>query len=77
MDQNNIPDYSALLSVGKNLHDFIKSGTLVIVESTVEPGFIENELIQMIEGNDNRHKRNHDFSIVACPETANPGEIFK
>ena len=76
MDQNNIPDYSALLSVGKNLHDFIKSGTLVIVESTVEPGFIENELIQMIEGNDNRHKRNHDFSIVACPETANPGEIL-
>jgi len=76
MDQNNIPNYSALLSVGKNLHDFIKSGTLVIVESTVEPGFIENELIQVIEGNDNRHKRNYDFSIVACPETANPGEIL-
>ena len=50
MDDNYVPNYSALLSVGKNLHDFIKSGTLVIVESTVEPGFIENELISVIEG---------------------------
>ena len=76
MDDNYVPNYSALLSVGKNLHDFIKSGALVIVESTVEPGFIENELIQVIEGSDNKHQRNVDFSLVACPETANPGEIL-
>ena len=76
MDTNYVPNYSALLSVGQNLHDFIKSGSLVIVESTVEPGFIENELIQIIEGNDKKHSRNIDFSIVACPETANPGEIL-
>ena len=76
MDTNYVPNYSALLSVGKNLHDFIKSGSLVIVESTVEPGFIENELISIIEGDDKKHSRNVDFSIVACPETANPGEIL-
>ena len=76
MDSNYVPNYSALISVGKNLHDFIKSNALVIVESTVEPGFIEDELIQIIEGSDNKHKKNIDFSIVACPETANPGEIL-
>lgn len=76
MDSNYVPNYSALLSVGKDLHDFIKSNGLVIVESTVEPGFIEDELIQVIEGSDHKHKRNIDFSIVACPETANPGEIL-
>ena len=76
MDDDNVPNYSALLSVGKNLHDYIKSGVLVIVESTVEPGFIENELIPVIEGNDCKHKKNIDFSVVACPETANPGEIL-
>jgi len=76
MDDNYVPNYSALLSVGKNLHDYLKTGALVIVESTVEPGFIENELLPVIEGNDKKHERNTDFSVVACPETANPGEIL-
>ena len=46
MDQNNVPDYSALISVGKQLGNLLTKNSLVIVESTVEPGFIENELIQ-------------------------------
>ena len=45
MNQNNIPDYSALLSVGKQLGELLTKDSLVIIESTVEPGFIENELI--------------------------------
>ena len=48
MDSNNVPDYSALKNVAQQLHDFLIPGTLVIVESTVEPGFIENELIPII-----------------------------
>ena len=54
MDQNNVPDYSALKGVAQQLHDFLLPGTLVIVESTVEPGFIENELIPIIEGDDKK-----------------------
>ena len=30
------------------LNDFLKSGTLVIIESTIEPGFVENILIPII-----------------------------
>ncbi len=47
MDDNNIPDYTALLSVGKNLDKILSNGQIVIVESTVEPGFIENELLKL------------------------------
>ena len=76
MDKNCVPNYSALLSVAQNLHDFIQHETLIIVESTVEPGFIEDEFIKIVEGKNKKLTCNVDFSIVACPETANPGEIF-
>jgi len=76
MDNKNIPDYSALLTVANSLNNFMKAGTIIVVESTVEPGFIENKLIPIIEGDDSRIKCGKDFSIAACPETANPGEIL-
>jgi len=76
MDQNNVPDYSALRNVAQQLHDFLLPGTLVIVESTVEPGFIENELIPIIEGDDKKFEAGNSFGIGVCPETANPGQIL-
>ena len=76
MDDQNIPDYSALLTVGKNLNQLLSNGQIVIVESTVEPGFIENELLQSIEGHDRTIKSGIDFHLAVCPETANPGEIM-
>jgi len=76
MDDQNIPDYSALLTVGKNLNRLLSNGQIVIVESTVEPGFIENELLQSIEGSDRNIKSGIDFHLAVCPETANPGEIM-
>jgi nucleotide sugar dehydrogenase len=76
MDSKNIPDYSALITVAKSLNNFVKSGTVIVVESTVEPGFVENELTSLIEGDGSRIKRGIDFSTAACPETANPGEIL-
>ena len=76
MDDQNIPDYSALLTVGENLNQLLSNGQIVIVESTVEPGFIENELLQSIEGSDRNIKSGIDFHLAVCPETANPGEIM-
>jgi len=77
MDDQNIPDYTALLLVGKSLNKVLSNGQIVIVESTVEPGFIENELLQIIEGPDRTLKSGIDFHLAACPEIANPGEIMK
>lgn len=75
MDKNKVPDYSALKTVGKQLHDLLTPGSLVIVESTVEPGFVEDDLIPIIEG-DGRLKAGQNFGIGVCPETANPGQIL-
>jgi len=76
MDKNNIPDYSALLSVGKQLGELLSKDSLVIIESTVEPGFIENEFIKSIESSEKKLIAGKDFAIGVCPETANPGQIM-
>lgn len=75
MNNDSIPNYDALRSVGKQLRDFLSPGSIVIVESTVEPGFVENELVRIIENND-RLVAGKTFSIGVCPETANPGQIL-
>jgi len=76
MNNQNIPDYTALLNVGKILNGLLSNGQIVIVESTVEPGFIENELLESIEGPEKNLKSGIDFHLAVCPETANPGEIM-
>ena len=75
MDGNNIPDYSSLRSVGTKLSEILSPDSLVIVESTIEPGFIEDEMVNII-CNSGRLKVEENFFIGVCPEIANPGEIF-
>ena len=75
MDENNIPDYSALANVAKQLSQLLQPNSLVIVESTVEPGFIEDVMINLISDND-RLDAEKNFFIGVCPENANPGEIL-
>ena len=76
MNNENIPDYSALKSVCKQLGDLLEFNSLVVIESTIEPGFVENELIQIIESGKKNLIAGENFSIGVCPETANPGEIM-
>ena len=75
MDENNIPDYSALRSVATKLSEILSPNSLVIVESTIEPGFIEDEMISTILESE-RLKIEENFFIGVCPENANPGEIL-
>ena len=75
MDENNVPDYSALRTVGMKLSEVLSPNSLVIVESTIEPGFIEDEMVSLISTSD-RLKINENFFIGVCPENANPGEIL-
>ena len=76
MDEQNIPDYSALLSVAKKLHDEMSDGKLVIIESTVEPNFVEKDFLEILEGKDQKLKLGKNFNLGVCPETANPGQIL-
>jgi nucleotide sugar dehydrogenase len=75
MDEKNIPSYSALESVGKQLSRILQPNSLIVVESTIEPGFIENDLIGILEGTNMLHV-GKNFTIGVCPENANPGEIL-
>ena len=75
MDENNIPDYSALMTVASQLSDILSPNSLVIVESTIEPGFIEDEMISIISKSGRLDVENN-FFIGVCPENANPGEIL-
>lgn len=75
IDHNKNPNYDALESVGKKLNEIISDGTLIIVESTVEPGFVENTLVKIIQNDKLILGKN--FGLGVCPETANPGEILK
>tara|TARA_B100001540_G_scaffold302765_1_gene310643 strand:+ start:77 stop:1426 length:1350 start_codon:yes stop_codon:yes gene_type:complete len=75
MDENNVPDYSALKTVASKLSDILSPNSLVIVESTIEPGFIEDEMISIISKS-GRLNAEKNFFIGVCPENANPGEIL-
>ena len=77
MDENNVPDYTALRIVTKQLKNWVSSGSIIIVESTIEPGFIENEFINLVESEERKIKAGKNIGIGVCPETANPGEILK
>ena len=75
MSEKNIPNYSVLESVCKQLGDILQPNSLIVVESTIEPGFIENNLINILEGTNRLHV-GKNFTIGVCPENANPGEIL-
>ena len=75
MDENNIPDYTALRTVASKLSEILSPHSLVIVESTIEPGFIEDEMVSLISKS-NRLTVEENFFIGVCPENANPGEIL-
>ncbi len=75
MDENNVPDYSALRNAASKLSEILSPNSLVIVESTIEPGFIEDEMVSIISKS-GRLKIEETFFIGVCPENANPGEIL-
>ncbi len=76
MDERNVPDYTALRTVGRRLGELATPGSVIIVESTIEPGFIEDEFVGLVEGG-GRLRVGTDIGVGVCPETANPGEIMR
>lgn len=76
MDDSGTPYYTALESVASQLRTLLTPGSVVIVESTVEPNFIESRMAPLIEGDGSRLRLSENFGLGVCPETANPGEIL-
>ncbi|MBE0683411.1 MAG: nucleotide sugar dehydrogenase [Anaerolineales bacterium] len=76
VDDRNIPRYEALRSVLDSLGPVLKKGSLVIVESTISPGTMNEMVIPLLERTSGM-KADRDFFIGNCPERVMPGKLLK
>lgn len=63
------PVRSAITSIGKHL----KRGSLLIIESTINPGVCDDIIIPLVE-QESGHKVDKDIYLAHCPERINPGD---
>ncbi len=59
LTSDKVPDYSKIIEVCNNSLRFLKKHDLVIIESTISPGIIEDLLIPLIEKNTLLHDQSH------------------
>jgi len=75
VDENNIPQYRALRNALANLGKVLKTGALVIIESTIAPGTMSRVALPILEESSNL-RVNRDFFLGACPERVMPGKLL-
>lgn len=76
IDSVHQPRYSALRSALRSLEPNLKSGALVIVESTIAPGTMARLVRPTLEAQGKR-KSGRDFYLVHCPERVMPGMLLR
>lgn len=70
------PDYSAVQKAARTLGRSLRRGSVVVVESTVGPGTIEEMVGPIIEA-ESGLRAGKDFGLVSCPERSDPGNIMQ
>ena len=73
IDKFKKPDLKLLLNASKMVGQIIKNGNLIIYESTVYPGCVEEECVPILEKFSGL-KFNQDFFCGYSPERVNPGD---
>jgi len=73
IDKYNAPDLRPLISASKMLGEIIKTGDIIIYESTVFPGCTEEECVPILEEYSGLIF-NFDFFVGYSPERINPGD---
>jgi UDP-N-acetyl-D-glucosamine/UDP-N-acetyl-D-galactosamine dehydrogenase len=73
IDEARRPDLGAMLSASETVGKVLKRGDIVVYESTVYPGAVEEECIPVLEQN-SRLKAESDFTVGYSPERINPGD---
>lgn len=73
VDENNNPDLTPLYGASTTVGKVIKSGDIVVYESTVYPGVTEDECIPVVEKVSGL-RFNRDFYAGYSPERINPGD---
>lgn len=72
-DKHNRPVLTPMLKASENIAQYLKSGDVVIYESTVYPGVTEDECVPVLETISGL-KFNEDFYAGYSPERINPGD---
>jgi UDP-N-acetyl-D-galactosamine dehydrogenase len=67
------PDLGAMLSASKTVGEALKRGDVVVYESTVYPGAVEEDCVPVLERT-SRLKAGVDFTVGYSPERINPGD---
>lgn len=67
------PDLGALLSASETVGRALGNGAIVVYESTVYPGAIEEECVPVLERVSGL-RAGHDFTVGYSPERINPGD---
>ena len=73
INQFKAPDLYPLLSATKMIGKSLKTGDIVVFESTVYPGCTEEECVPLLE-KESKLKYNKDFFCGYSPERINPGD---
>ena len=74
-ERTKTPRYEALRSALQSLAKNMKKGSLVIVESTIAPGTMENLVKPTLE-KESGFKIKKDFYLGHCPERVMPGKLL-
>ena len=75
VDDRKTPDYTAVKAASAGIGKSLQRGSIVVVESTVGPGTVEN-LIQPILEAESGLKAGRDFGLASAPERSDPGNIL-
>lgn len=67
------PDLGPVRGAVTAIAEHLKKGSLVIIESTINPGVCDEVVIPLIE-KISKLKVNRDFFVSHCPERINPGD---
>jgi len=73
IDGANRPDLGAMLSASRAVGGVLKRGDIVVYESTVYPGAVEEDCIPVLEKASGL-KAGSDFKVGYSPERINPGD---
>ena len=76
VDRTKTPDYSYIEAAARALGPSMRRGSIVVVESTVGPGTVENLVGPVLE-KESGLRRGVDFGLASCPERSDPGTILK
>ncbi len=73
IDEARRPDLGAMLAASRSVGSALKSGDIVVYESTVYPGAVEEECVPVLEKTSGL-KAGVDFKVGYSPERINPGD---